>query len=198
MNNGNGNGNTVLLTIIGIATLLVALVGATFAYFTATVNNDQAQSVSVTTAAPVGLVYLGQELELENTIPGNSASAEFTVENPEGSTVAQTYDLHLIIDNNTFVTDDGDEQLVITISGASNGANTPTVGNSPYNVTDGTDKASNGKSFVVVSTQKIDPNEKQTYSISIEFKELDIPQDTNTNKSFSAHIEISNPQTVQE
>ena len=197
MNNGNGNGNTVLLTVIGIATLLVALVGATFAYFTATVNNDQAQSVTVTTATPVGLEYVGSDLKLENTIPGNSSESTFTVTNPEGSTVSQTYDLNLIIDQNTFVTDEGDDQLAITITAESTGANTPTVSNSPYNVTDGTETASAGKSFVVVGDQKIDPEEVQTYSIKVEFKELDAPQNTNVNKTFGAHIEISDAQAIK-
>ena len=32
--------NTILLTVIAIATLLVAVVGATFAYFTATITDN--------------------------------------------------------------------------------------------------------------------------------------------------------------
>lgn len=45
--------NTVLLTVIAVATLLVAVVGATFAYFTASnsTSGDAAGSVDVTTAA---------------------------------------------------------------------------------------------------------------------------------------------------
>ena len=42
------NKNKVLLTVIGVATLLVALVGATFAYFSAT---DTSEKVEVTTGA---------------------------------------------------------------------------------------------------------------------------------------------------
>lgn len=42
--------NTVLLTVIAIATLLVAVVGATFAYFSANVTNDQKTTVSASTA----------------------------------------------------------------------------------------------------------------------------------------------------
>ena len=49
-----GNGNTVLLTVIGVATLLVALVGATFAYFTATVT-DSSTPVNVTTTQVAGM-----------------------------------------------------------------------------------------------------------------------------------------------
>jgi len=39
--------NTMLLTVIAVATLLVAVVGATFAYFTATAQN-QGETINVT------------------------------------------------------------------------------------------------------------------------------------------------------
>ena len=37
----NGKGNMILLTIIAVATLLVAVIGATFAYISATKNGNQ-------------------------------------------------------------------------------------------------------------------------------------------------------------
>lgn len=49
-----GNRNTVLLTVIGVATLLVALVGATFAYFSATIT-DNSTSINVTSTQVSGL-----------------------------------------------------------------------------------------------------------------------------------------------
>ena len=197
MDKGNGNGNTVLLTVIGVATLLVALVGATFAYFTATVNVQSEQSVSVTTATPVGLKYVGAALTLTNAIPGDKAGDEgeitFTIENPETSTVSQRYDLNLIIDENEFTYTTGTdnaEQLVITMSAESDGQNTP-VPTTTYNVTDGASAAAKNKTFVVVADQAIAPAETQTYTIQIEFKELNTAQDNNQGKNFHAHIEIS-------
>ena len=41
--------NTILLTVIAVATLLVAVVGATFAYFTAQGGNTASSTVTVTT-----------------------------------------------------------------------------------------------------------------------------------------------------
>ena len=41
--------NTLLLTVIAVAVLLVAVVGATFAYFTATSTGSKTQTVKVTT-----------------------------------------------------------------------------------------------------------------------------------------------------
>ena len=44
--------NTILLTVIAVATLLVAVVGATFAYFTATNSTSgEGGTTDVTTAA---------------------------------------------------------------------------------------------------------------------------------------------------
>src|SRR5574344_1462561 len=43
--------NTVLLTVIAVATLLVAVIGATFAYFTATAGGSGTTPVSVTTSS---------------------------------------------------------------------------------------------------------------------------------------------------
>lgn len=60
--------NTVLLTVIAVATLLVAVVGATFAYFTATANTDNGTSGTVnTTTANVA----GATLEI-GSVTGNS------------------------------------------------------------------------------------------------------------------------------
>lgn len=104
------NGNTVLLTVIGVATLLVALVGATFAYFTASVTNSSSQSISIVTATPVSLTTTqGTAVAIENAVPSQEgksfADVTFTVTNPASSTVTQTYDLSVLIDANTFTTD---------------------------------------------------------------------------------------------
>lgn len=195
-NNNNSNGNTILLTVIGVATLLVALVGATFAYFTATVSNSQAQSVTLTTASPVSLVYTGSPLSLPNAIPGATGSAEFTVTNPSSSTVSQTYDLTLIIDENGFNTTDGADQLEITISGSGT-TNQPIVDGSPFNVTDGTTAAKATTQHKFVDDQLIAKGETQTYTFTINFKETGSPQDNNQGKTFKAHVEISDPKSVQ-
>lgn len=67
------NSNTVLLTVIGVATLLVALVGATFAYFTATVSQDTSAKVDVTTSTLAGLEMKSykQDAKVSNAVyPG--------------------------------------------------------------------------------------------------------------------------------
>lgn len=53
--------NTLLLTVIAIATLLVAVVGATFAYFSAQVGKEASTTMNVTTSSEDTLTYNGFE-----------------------------------------------------------------------------------------------------------------------------------------
>ena len=69
-----GNGNTVLLTVIGVATLLVALVGATFAYFTANISTDAVNgtvNVTTSTLADLEMTSLKQDNKVNGSVyPG--------------------------------------------------------------------------------------------------------------------------------
>lgn len=53
------NKNTLLLTVIAIATLLVAVIGATFAYFTAQLGGSEDSSTVIVTAANLYIDYEG-------------------------------------------------------------------------------------------------------------------------------------------
>ena len=64
--------NTMLLTVIAVATLLVAVVGATFAFFAVSNPNDEKGATATATAQKPGMVTL------EN---GTSVTATITAEN---------------------------------------------------------------------------------------------------------------------
>ena len=61
--------NTMLLTVIAVATLLVAVVGATFAYFTVSADSTTATTSVVTKVEAVGTVAVadGSDLKLDIT-----------------------------------------------------------------------------------------------------------------------------------
>ena len=62
--------NTMLLTVIAVATLLVAVVGATFAYFAVTNTGSSATSAVTTTTEDVGVVALSNgvtEMHIKTT-----------------------------------------------------------------------------------------------------------------------------------
>ncbi len=213
MDRERGDGNTILLTVIGVATLLVALVGATFAYFSAQITNESTQSMNISTAAPVGLRYIGKDLSILNAIPSATDDSDFTITNPTESAYAQEYDLVLKIDTNEFTTALGNgntadqtealkDQLALTIN---NGTTEPTVAGgatstmknltqNTFNLTDGTSAT---KTYTLVEKQRIEPGEVHTYTVNLNFKELDIPQNANQGKNFQAHIELANATSVK-
>lgn len=261
-----GNGNTVLLTVIGVATLLVALVGATFAYFTANVTNNSSQSLSITTAAPVALETSNSTtvIDMANAVPGTTDGPQvFTVTNPSTGNVKQSYDISLVVDSDTFNTtcttgkataavgtiasgatytceagesyaSDRDaafaDQLELTIvqatSNATTAANVSTlkmtdasdgaVGASEkgatantvkYNLTDGATVSAAG-SYKLAQNQEIMVGEAQTYTMTLNFKEINLNQSSNAasdngggqlaGKTFVGHLAIDNVKAIAE
>lgn len=68
----DNRGQTIFLSVIGIATLLVAIIGATFAYFTTTINNDKAD-VQATTGTLGSVNFTAEAINLEKILPGKSS-----------------------------------------------------------------------------------------------------------------------------
>jgi flagellar basal body-associated protein FliL len=72
--------NVILLTVLGIATFLTAMIGTTFAFFTATVTGNDTAKVTTITAATIGATYSdGDEIKATNIVPGWSASKTITM-----------------------------------------------------------------------------------------------------------------------
>lgn len=71
------NGQTIFLSVIGIATLLVAIIGATFAYFSTTLDG-QAANVSATTAKIGAVTFTAEGITTDNTaiLPGWTSGAK--------------------------------------------------------------------------------------------------------------------------
>lgn len=53
--------NTMILTIVAVATLLVAVIGASFAYFSLSVGGTASTTANVTTASPGNITIDGTE-----------------------------------------------------------------------------------------------------------------------------------------
>ena len=93
--------NTILLTVIAVATLLVAVVGATFAYFTASTSGTGTGDVTTGTATSIGSVAMDLQTIADSnnmSYPGgmllNGASVTATV------TGAGTFDASYTINAN--------------------------------------------------------------------------------------------------
>lgn len=72
---GDNKGQTIFLSVIGIATLLVAIIGATFAYFTTTMGGTPA-NVQGTTATLGNIAFTAQSVEANNILPGWTSGAK--------------------------------------------------------------------------------------------------------------------------
>ena len=79
---GENKGQTIFLSVIGIATLLVAIIGATFAYFTTTMDNSNAVTGTVSTGSISQLKLTSATVSIDGThvMPGwTSLPAEFKI-----------------------------------------------------------------------------------------------------------------------
>ena len=135
---GEKKSSTILLTVIGIATLLVTLVGATFAYFTAEVNDVRPEGAGndvVITAANLGEITFahGNTITLANALPGATDTKSFTISAPN-STVPIDYVIYLDttinkvgVDSLTGANRAETENLVATLTKPDTNANTTSL-----------------------------------------------------------------------
>jgi len=172
---------SLLILMLGIITILVAIIGASFAYFTTVVNNVKGkQSFVMSTTTIEGVSYQASDnLALYNAIPGESNENTFTITNPNSAATVR-YTLKFIADINEFTSQDGPGQLLITVSGGD--IIEPVI----LDFTDG----ENAKEMLVTSNVILEPSESDVYKMRIEFVETNSTQNSNQSKTFSGHIEI--------
>ena len=179
-------GNTVLLTIIAVATLLVAVIGATFAYFSVTITgNDTATSVIVKTAT-LGISYeSGNVILAENIIPGTVIPTKtFTVTN--SGEVAMTYKISWVDVTNTFQDGSGDPtELKYSIAGS---VTTGTGTTSSLAITQA--PLANGD-ITGMTSITVDPGATHTFVLTMSFPETGADQNHNQGKSFMGKIQVT-------
>ena len=109
MEDNKNKQNTLLLTVIAVATLLVAVIGATFAYFTANVSNSNTSTVQVT-GAELTISYEGTSAAINATGKEPSLTTigtkTFTLTGKNTTTdMSMPYLLYLVVGKNEFVLD---------------------------------------------------------------------------------------------
>lgn len=197
-----GKNNTVMLTIIGIATLLIAVVGATFAYFSAQVSGLDGQKEDVIKSATVGTTFIGgEEVTAANIYPKEEAwgTKKFSITSNSSTGVTTSYNISLVIDANDSA--DGvtpnktfePGALSYTLTGTESGASTA-----------GTLASSDGEKSItkvaagesnLLGTATINGNTgntvTQAYELKFFFKDTGKDQNANQGAQFKAHIVIS-------
>ena len=198
-----GKGNKVLLTIIAVATLLVSVVGATFAYFTAVLTTGSDEQMVIKTAV-IGTIFEGGN---EIVIPNVSPQIEDKPLEPAGQELGHTkvftitatgsapegtenhYKLGMEVVKNTFAA--GDLKYSLTYNGIRSEANgTPAtdkektdVPTNPTDVTQSVDLGT-GKFFFITSAPIVESD--ITYSTATsESSKIRLTSSHNTTSSFT-------------
>ena len=198
--------NVVFLTVLAVATLLTAVVGTTFAYFTATVTGNEDAQETVITTARLGVTYNdGSALSTASLIiPGWSETKTISVTNT--SNVDVTYSISWTNVTNGFVEDvnpadstDSDYFFVYTVgvSQSTTGTSGMATINSGF-VADATTSPVTLTEFDMPTTtaylthdQVIKPGETQEYAVTMKYKEAGYAQDSNQNKTFRSTVQVS-------
>ena len=203
-NENNQKTNTLLLTVIGVSTLLVAVIGATFAFFTANINNPESASTIILKAGTLSVTYgdgtdtiTATSLEPKAAVLGTKT---FTVTGNNSTDTVMSYSINLVISNNTFTGSnyDGDGKVVetggthedfikYTLTGVNTGGNGTIISDiAKTAITTGAQTIKLGTgTFAGKVTSKV-----HTYTFGLYFEENGKNQDADKNKVFDAKIQI--------
>ena len=117
----NNKGSIIILTVIGIATLLIAVIGATFAFFSVNVQYEEKPTPTIIETSTMVIEFkTDNALNYVGAIPGRPSQAtgayadeaekvdnklQFTLTSDEYMSLETEYDVFLVIDENTFEQD---------------------------------------------------------------------------------------------
>lgn len=204
--------NTILLTVIAVATLLVAVVGATFAYFTAQGGDAAGATVNVTTgtsaSASLGTfsainIYADQDNFAQGkgdqtgtsegtvswTAPGSTAN--YTPSEAERS---MCYTVVLNITSNTFVVSStnttGDAELVFSAEKGS----TKVIENMDITTTKTDVKiptTAGGSEYTHKLTAEAGLTVTDNWKLTVTLKNLGVDQNDNTGKAFAGSVKFT-------
>lgn len=200
-----GKNNTVMLTIIGIATLLIAVVGATFAYFSATLTGISDEKEYTVRSATVGTQFNGgDQIAAAGIYPKEEAwgTKTFSIKTTSTKGVSTKYKITLVIDDNDTTADatisDGAghvkrfEANALSYTLTATEANAATKGTMP---TATETQIADPSKDIVFGEATIYGNDAvevtQTYTLSMFFKDTGTDQNANQGAQFKAHISIS-------
>ncbi|MEG1015635.1 MAG: TasA family protein [Bacilli bacterium] len=180
----NNKGQTIFMSVIGIATLLVAIIGATFAYFTASVTgNDKASSIIVNTATIASIDFQdGPLITLPNALPGDSVEKTFTIalSGTEVTTVAMAYEVLFTTTNN------GIDDLNYTLT-CTNAAGVPTTAGINSLKTPLTNTKIGSGTFAAGVTAL---DRTHTWKIVVKFPETGSNQNSQQGKAFTGALQV--------
>ena len=204
----NDNKKSFLMGGIGVLTLLVFVVGATYAYFTVQSSGSGNIDTNVITGTTDNLSFsFGDMINIyateENFAQGMGSISDSTTgqailkANNTTNEATAKYNIYLIIENNDFVytTEEGTPEIVLNV--------TDPNGNKVENITglvhyeNGFDITTRTGGFLLVPDYEISATDVQTvqdWNIEVTLVNLDSDQNANTGKSLTGKLYITQDQ----
>ena len=189
----------IIVSVVGITIVLLTLLGLTYAYFLTRIQgNTNDKSISVTTANLI-LEYadVNDELITDSAVePGKSWTKTFVATNKGNATV--TYGVAL---ENIVNTIERKDDLVYTLDckqysktcfsiDKTNKTVTGTISGTCNSVTTETTFPSIG---TIIVQNEIADDKAQVYTLTITYKEMNVDQSVDMNKTFSAKANVVDP-----
>ncbi|MDD4706085.1 MAG: hypothetical protein PHS24_02590 [Bacilli bacterium] len=173
---------TINRSIMAIVALLLISIGASYAYFTATISGSESSTTITVGSAVMNITYSGgSAISASNVIPGwSSTSKSITVTGTNTNSVVLSYTLTLK-KTNTFSTGALKYTLTNTTTG---GVVTPIATVSNVSITNGSADMTIGSGSFAVGASGV----QHTYTFIISFPETSSNQNTEQGKSFTGYI----------
>ncbi len=197
-----------IISLVGVITLIIVMIGATYAYFQATSSGEGNIDTNVGTSTTDNLSFaFGEEIHISATeenfaqgMPSLSDSTTGTAllrPNNYTNQASATYNIYLIIENNNFVytTDNQTPEILLKV--------TSPTGQELENITglvhteDGFDITTRTGGFLIISDYEITADtveEMQQWNIEVTFVNLDSDQQANTEKNLTAKLYMTQEQ----
>ena len=163
---------------------LICVVGVSYAFFTAGMSSE----TSTTVRADAGTMKItydgGANIDLAGIYPKDDiwATKTITVTGNNTTDAEMYYKLTLVVDSNTFKTDDPLQYELVSTNTSTNGEIIPNI--SKTDITGTSIELGSGK-FAKAN------NAKHTYVLKIYYPKKATSQNTNQGATFSAHVEIT-------
>ena len=163
---------------------LICVVGVSYAFFTAGMSSETSTTVRAD-AGTMKITYSGgANINLTGIYPKDDvwATKTITVTGNNTTDAEMYYKLTLVVDSNTFKTDDPLQYELVSTNTSTNGEVIPTI--SKTDLTENSIELGSGH-FVKAN------NAKHTYLLKIYYPRKATSQNANQGAAFSAHVEIT-------
>ena len=182
--------NVILLTVIAVATLLITVIGATFAYYAAQIEGTPTQ-VTIHAADGLGITFNdGETLTASNIIPGWTSETQKTVTVSNNSNYEMEYKITwLAVTNDINDKENLKYSAQVSAGWIAQDKHPHEGGNTSVSQIAAT--ATPTKAGDEFATQKIKPGEEITYKITLNYVDTNSEQgDPTSSQTFSGTLEI--------